>query len=410
MKHAIVFKKKYMLFALALLCVPAAFYLFSGSASREAAGYTFVPLSTGTIESTISSSGTLSPVTQVEIGTQVSGTISRIFVDFNDRVHAGQVLAVIDTSVLVLAVTDAQSGYMRADASLEEAEANAARGAELFRKGMLSASEYQSVKTTLKTAQASMTSAHSALERAKQNFTYAIIRSPIDGTVTARSIEVGQTVAASFATPTLFIIAQDLSKMEIKALVDESDIGLIVVGQDVRFTVQAYPKRTFVGTVKQVRVQPTTNSNVVNYTVVVSADNRDNLLLPGMTATVTFVVNRKTDVLRVPNAALRFTPGAGELAALARLSGGRTEPPPDGPPPAQGDMKRLYFMDSTNTIAVEPVLTGITDGSFTEILRSRTLKEGMSVISGSDSPSAAKTASSAPKMQNGPPGGMPPPM
>ena len=270
--------------------------------------YTFVSITKGSLESTISSSGTVNPVTEITVGTQVSGTIEKVFVDFNDKVRKGQIIAVLDSSLLRMSVTVAEADRLKANALLEEAQFNYKRSNDLASKDLLAESDFQTVKTALKTAQAGSMNAGAALQRAVKNLNYSIIRSPITGTVTSRNIEAGQTVAASFTTPTLFTIAEDLSKMEITAAVDESDIGQIKIGQSVRFSVQAYPAMTFVGVVKQVRLKPTTASNVVNYTVVISAANADALLLPGMTATVSFIIEHKTDVLIVANAALRFQP------------------------------------------------------------------------------------------------------
>jgi HlyD family secretion protein len=426
-------KTKGLILGVVLVIVAAASYLVFGSTSGTGAQFKLVSITKGNIERTISSSGTLSPVTMVEVGTQVSGIIDKIYVDFNDRVTRGQVLAVLDTGLLRLSVTDAQSGFMKAEAALDEALTNHKRSVELFQKGMLSESEFQAVKTTLRNAQASMTMAQSALERSAQNLKYAIVKSPINGTVTARNVEAGQTVAASFSTPTLFTIAQDLSKMEIKALVDESDIGEIKEGMAVRFGVQAYPKNKFEGKVRQVRVQPTTASNVVNYTVVISADNKDNLLLPGMTATVDFVLEQSNDVLLVPNSALRFQPSEKELTEVrARMrqnmlmpqdsaqrpmgSPGQMGPPPGGPmpggPPPGGDMEKgsepkfLWHLDSQGKLAMIPVRVGITDGTNTQIMDDRFLKEGMQVISGSQSIAQKPTKTNS-GSQGGPPG---PPM
>ena len=229
-----------------------------------------------------------------------------------------------------MAVNDVKADLLKAEAQFDEAQFSYKRDEQLFAKGLMSESDFQTVKTTLKTAEAGLMTARTALQRAIQNLNYAIIRSPINGTVTARSVEAGQTVAASFSTPTLFTIAQDLSKMEIKASVDESDIGQIKVGQAARFTVQAYPAETFEGKVKQIRLEPTTSSNVVNYTVVVSADNKDNLLLPGMTATVEFVIDHKTDVLVVANSALRFQPSDKDLAEAQKRMQSRSAAPTAG--------------------------------------------------------------------------------
>jgi HlyD family secretion protein len=424
-------KPRFLIVGVALIALFVGSYFVFGTTSGGAAGYKFVTLTKGDLESTISSSGTLSPVTQVEVGTQVSGTIDKILVDFNDKVKKDQVIAILDTSLLRFSVTDAQSGFLKAQAALEEAELNFKRSTELSQKGMLAEADFQPVKTALKNAQASMTMAQSALERAKQNLTYAIIRSPINGTVTARNVEAGQTVAASFSTPTLFNIAQDLSKMEIKALVDESDIGSIKEGQSVRFTVQAYPRRKFEGIVKQVRVQPTTNQNVVNYTVVIAAENKDNVLLPGMTATVDFVVDQRVDVLLAPNSALRFQPTEKELAQARQSMQKNMPPPPDstrnemrppggrdgrfGAPPAggsappmpSGDMKMLWYLAKDGTLAMAPVKVGISDGTNTEIVGGGFLSAGMQVISGTATSSKSTTKSST-KTQSGGPG--PPPM
>jgi HlyD family secretion protein len=416
-----ILKYRIVLMLILLFAAIALSYVIFGSTFTKNNQYKFVTLTNGDIETTISSSGTLSPVTQVEVGTQVSGTISKIFVDFNDKVRKGQIIAIVDTSVLMLAVTDAQSGFLKAEAQLEEAQINYRRSNELFLKNLQSESDFQTVKTNLKTTQASMISAQSTLKRAQHNLRYAIIRSPIDGTVTARNIEVGQTVAASFATPTLFTIAQDLSKMEIKALVDESDIGQIKERQSARFTVQAYPNKKFEGIVKQVRVQPTTTSNVVNYTVVISAENKDNLLLPGMTATVDFVIAQKSNILVVPNSALRFQPTEKEIAEAQKLmqsdippsdSLSNTKPQHQGgviPPPQtqfndNAEWKRIWFLDIDDHLMFSPILVGISDGTNTEILDNH-FSAGKQVIIGMESGTQGPKPS---KLNSG--GPPPPPM
>jgi HlyD family secretion protein len=429
--HSISRTKSILAGVLVLVLLIVTYLLFGTTFSKDAS-YTYVTITRGNLESAISCSGTLSPVTQVEVGTQVSGIIDKVYADFNDRVHKGQIIALVDTSLLKLAVTDAESNLLKALAQYEEARENHQRSVELYNRGLISKADYQPVKTSLRTTEASLTAAHAAMERANRNLKYAIIRSPIDGTVTARNVEEGQTVAASFSTPTLFTIAQDLSKMEIKAMVDESDIGQIKKDQPVRFTVQAYPQKTFEGKVKQVRVQPTTASNVVNYTVVVSADNPGNLLLPGMTATVDFIVEKKTNVMLVPNAALRFEPTEKQLTSVFKkmkksgpmpndrqpkpplpdslaASGHATDPfppPPDfgagGPLPGDsqqerkpsGEMKKVYFLEKDGSLALEPILTGATDGNSTEILLTRRLTVGMQVISGTTGTTAKKSPTS----------------
>lgn len=417
-----VFGKKMLITTFLLVLAAAAWFFFLRAGKDNSVQYKCISVTKGSIENVISSSGTLSPVTKVEVGTQVSGTIDRVLVDYNDKVKKGQIIAELDVSLLKLAVTDASSGLEKARSQFEESEAAYKRNLQLFEKGLLAESELQTSKTTYQSSKASVTIAEVALKRAELNMKYAIIRSPIDGTVIDRNVEEGQTVAASFSTPTLFIIAEDMSKMEIQAAVDESDIGEIKLGMPVRFTVQAYPDRKFSGVVKQIRVQPTTTSNVVNYTVVVSADNGEGLLLPGMTATVDFVVSSKTDVYIVPNSALKFQPTADEIAEnIEGIKKNTGAAPPDslrdkifpggsGAPEKNSplsSLKQLWILDESGRLIMIPVRTGITDGTNTEILDGPMLKEGMKVISGNKSSKEEKTGTT--KQQSGPPGGGPPP-
>jgi len=242
--------------------IGAAYAVLAGSID-EPVVYTYTAITKGEVESTISSSGTVNPVTEITVGTQVSGTIERVYVDFNDKVKKGQIIAVLDSALLKMSVSVAEADLMKAEAQFEEAQLNHGRSEQLSAKDLISASEFQAVKTALKTAQAGSMNARTSLKRALQNLHYSVIRAPITGTVTARNIEAGQTVAAAFSTPTLFTIAEDMSKMEITASVDESDIGRIENGQAVRFGVQTYPGKVFQGMVKQVRLKPTTASNVL---------------------------------------------------------------------------------------------------------------------------------------------------
>jgi len=417
-----IFGKKMLITTLLLVPAAAACFFFFRTGKDNSVQYKFVSVTKGNIENVISSSGTLSPVTKVEVGTQVSGTIDRVFVDYNDKVKKGQIIAELDVSLLKLAVTDASSGLEKAKSQFEESEAAYKRNLQLFEKGLLAESELQTSKTTYQSSSASVTIAEVALKRAELNMKYAIIRSPIDGTVIDRNVEEGQTVAASFSTPTLFIIAEDMSKMEIQAAVDESDIGEIKLGMSARFTVQAYPDKKFSGVVKQIRVQPTTTSNVVNYTVVVSAENEEGLLLPGMTATIDFIVSSKSDVYIVPSSALKFQPSQDELAENIEetkkdagtappdslrdkmLPGGSGAPPKDS---QLSSLKQLWLLDESGRLKMTPVRTGITDGTNTEILDGPMLKDGMKVIAGNKSSKEEKTGTT--KSQSGPPGGGPPP-
>lgn len=307
-------------------------------------------ISRGGLTSMVSATGTLSAVSTVEVGTQVSGTIAQVAVDFNDRVVAGDLMAMIDVEGLDAAVRDGEAGILRSRAALQQAvaavkraeaelaqakaqdmEAQSAlvRNQVLLDDGLIALEVFEPRETAAATAAAAVelaraqvassragvasataavTSAEAFLAQARTNRRHAEIRAPISGIVIQRSVEAGQTVAASFSTPMLFVIAEDLAQMEIHAQVDESDIGLVKVGQEVEFAVAAHPDRRFEGTVQERRLQPQTIQNVVHYTVVVAAGNREGLLLPGMTATVDFVVERLEQALLVPSAALRFEP------------------------------------------------------------------------------------------------------
>lgn len=384
-------KRRIILSIIILVVIPGiGLGLYNVMAGSNSAGYEFATITRGDLESTITSSGTVSPVTTVVVGTQVSGTIARVYVDYNDRVRKGQLLAVLDTLLLKSAVLDAQAGVEKAEAQLEEATATYERSLRLFEEEVISEAEILPVRTGVKTQKATLKSATASLQRAEQNLKYALIRSPIDGTVIERNVEAGQTVAASLSTPTLFEIAEDLSQMEILVGVDESDIGRVSAGQSVRFDVQAYPDRIFEGTVRQIRLQPTTISNVVNYTVVVDAANDEHLLLPGMTATVDFIIDWRKNVLMASGAALRFQPTDEMLATLqeqrrgesARTAGGAQVPTALSRAGGSDSMAALWYLDERGNLAVTHVTTGLTEGSYTEITDTQDLTAGMQVITG----------------------------
>ncbi len=404
--------KKWITIALIAIVVviAVAFALRRGGGSADAERYEFVEVARGDLENIITSTGTLSAVGTVEVGTQVSGTVSQVLADYNESVATGQVLAVLDTTMLSASVRDARASVMRTDALHEQAGRDLARAHDLFKNELISDAEFEDAGTSSKSAEASLLSAVASLDRALANLSYAVIRSPIDGTVIMRSIEPGQTVAASFSTPTLFIIAEDLSEMEIRALVDESDIGQIKDGQSVRFTVEAYIDEKFEGSVRQVWLQPQTVQNVVNYTVVIDAANDRGLLYPGMTATVDFMVDEVRDVLLIPNVALRFQPSesmidefrsamqermkdAPEAGATGRPEGmgpGGHGSPGGGPgmgggsPAANGnafgDAARLWYLDEEGKLSVARVRKGATDGRVTEIVNGHGITEGTNVI------------------------------
>src|SRR5690349_11139387 len=265
----------------------------------------------GSVKSTVSATGTLGAVRTVQVGTQVSGQIAALYVDFNDHVKKGQLIARIDPVLQQAAVQDAQAGLAKAQAVYTQTQLDYERSKKLHDQQIATDAEYNVAQSSFAQAKASLTSARINLQRAKQNLAYTNIYSPIDGVVVERTMDVGQTVAASFSAPQLFVIANDLSRMQILASVDESDIGKIQPGQPVTFTVQSFPDRTFNGSVEQVRLNSTTLNNVVSYTAVVSVSNEDGKLLPGMTASVKLVTASADDVLTVPSTALRFTPPEG---------------------------------------------------------------------------------------------------
>jgi HlyD family secretion protein len=395
--------------------------------SEEGAEFKFAEIARGDIENVVSGTGTLNPVGTVEVGTQVSGTIDHLYADFNDHVAVGQLLAVLDTSALAASVREGEASVARTRAQYNLAVDEYDRHLILAEKGYLSEREMRSLATQVETAKASLQSAEATLLRLQTNFNHAEIRAPIDGTVIQRSVEAGQTVAASLQTPTIFIIAEDMAQMEILALVDESDIGLIREGQDVRFTVQAYPDEEFSGTVRQIRLKPETIQNVVNYTVVVDAPNKAGLLLPGMTATVDFVAERVEDVLIAPSAALRFQPTQEMMLTLRERMRERGAAASDstrrrmreqmqtwgssvgvgGQPPA--GVGRLWYIDERGAPAVLPVRLGATDGLNTEVVLHRLqgrspsadLNVGMQVITGTTTTSSKSTTASNQQRRGG---------
>jgi HlyD family secretion protein len=334
----------------------------------------------GDLETLVSSTGTIAAVGTVDIGTQVSGTIHKVFVDYNDKVKKNQVLAVLDLSLFESSVVEAKANVMEATARLKQAELECVRNKPLAESGNLSAQEWLSLETNKSLEQARLLSANAALKKSKTNLDNARIRSPIDGTVITRDIEEGQTVAASYSTPTLFVIAEDLSRVEIEANVDESDIGQIQVKQDVRFTVQAYPDDIFKGKVAQIRMKPTTISNVVTYTVVVDAGNEKGYLLPGMTATVDFIVAKAENVLLIPTGALRFKPDNGAMNNAAGSDSEKTEGKNIHGKREHGP--RVFTLAPSGKPLRVGVKLGISDGNQTVLADDGSVKEGMVVITG----------------------------
>jgi len=343
-------------------------------------------------------------VRTVEVGTQISGRIVKLLADFNDTVKKGQVIAQLDTTLLESTVQDAEASLESKQAQLAQAQRELTRQESLHKQGIASDSDLNNAQYAVDVAAAAVKSAEATVDRARQNLDYATIAAPVSGTVIERDVDVGQTVAASLSAPKLFLIANDLSEMQILAAVDESDIGQIHEGQAARFTVKAYPERQFTGTVKQVRMQSTVDQNVVSYNVVINVKNTDRKLLPGMTATVEFLVAQAKDVLKISNSALRFRPTEQMVQELrarrqqARAGEGGTGPAAQaGSSPGQGfpragrqhpgaegersDRVLLWYLDAHGRLAAAPARIGITDGQYTEV-SGRKLESGMKIIAG----------------------------
>jgi len=391
--------KKYLVAAVVLAIIAAVSVYFVKSRKPEIT-YKTVKVERGTVVSTVAATGNLSAVTTVQVGTQVSGTIQKLYVDYNSRVKKGQTIAEIDPSLFSAAVEQSQGNALSAEANLQkakvtlvDAERTWKRNKQLLADGIVSQGDYdvaetawQSAKTSLKAAEGALAQAKGALQQARTNLRYSIIRSPVDGVVISRAIDVGQTVAASFQTPTLFTIAQDLTKMQIEVSVDEADISRTAVGQSATFTVDAYPEMKFNGKVVQIRSAPVITQNVVTYVVVVNVDNSDLKLLPGMTANVAIQVAKKEDVLKISPAALRFKPKGGESKpeAAKEKPAGTAVPSGKGgreggkPGERRGNGQQVFLLKDGKPVAT-PIKTGIASSSSMELVEG-SLKEGDDVI------------------------------
>lgn len=371
--------KVWILVAIVVVLAVVAF-LLSGNKKKEQVQFNTAEVAPANIVNTVSATGTIEPVTSVTVGTQVSGIVSKLYVDYNSVVKKGQVIAELDKSNLTSELNSAKASLEQSKASLASAEsslsyqtANFRRNKALYQKGLISGNDYESARLSYQTALASVSSARdqvsSAQEQVKKaqtNLSYATITSPIDGIVLSKSVEEGQTVAASFSTPTLFTIAKDLTNMQVVADVDEADIGNVKVGERVTFTVDAYPDNTFSGTVKQVRQEATTTNNVVTYSVVITAPNADLKLKPGLTATVTIYTQENKGVLSVPSKALRFTPEKETVGGMKIKD--------------IANAKNKVWTIEGNTVVAHRVNIGMTDGSHTQILSG--IRRGAKVITG----------------------------
>ena len=353
----------------------------------------------GDITQTVSANGTLNPIVLVNVGTQVSGTVTRLYVDFNDKVEKNQPLLELDQSLLAAQARQSEANVGNVSATLDLARANEARMQALFAQEYVSRQELDQAVQARKSAEAQLAQARAAAEKDRVNLGYTVIRSPVSGIVVDRVVDLGQTVAASYQTPTLIKIAQDLSEMRIDSSFAEADIGKIKEGQKVRFTVDAFPDRSFTGEVQQIRMNPTTTQNVVTYNVRVSLANPDHILLPGMTAYVNIGVAESRDVLLVPNAALRFKPaeadepasGNGAQSGASGGQGARNGEAKGRGKKREGSSGRIYVVEG-RTIRPVQVQLGITDNRNTEIVGGD-LKEGDTIVV-SEAPTAATKPSS----------------
>jgi HlyD family secretion protein len=360
---------RYWLAGAAVAVLAALGYLYAVSARQDGPNYTTAPLSYGDITQTVSANGTLNPVTVVQVGSQVSGTVQKLSADFNSRVQKGEVLAQLDQTLFKAQLAQDTAALHGVEATLALDRLSEQRARKLQAANYLSQAELDQTVANVRTAQAQVEAATAQLQHDRANLAYTVIRSPVDGVVINRAVNVGQTVAASFQTPTLFSIGQNLRNMQIDVTVDEADVGQIEPGQSVSFGVDAFPERRYVGRVEQVRLNATVQQNVVTYDVVVSVDNRDGTLLPGMTAYANIVILTRRHVLLAPNAALRV-----RIAGLAASA------------PAAGSI--VYVLDN-GTLRGVPVKTGASDGQSTEILASA-LKADERVVTGFAAAPAAK--------------------
>ena len=342
----------------------AAYFMLHGGKSQVQVNFETAKVEKANIGSSITATGTIEAVTTVEVGTQVSGIIDKIYVDYNSPVKRGQVIAELDKTNLVSELNSANSNLQGARSDLNYQQANYNRQRTLFEKGLISANDFESARLALEQAQSVLSQRQEAVNKARTNLGYATITSPIDGVVLSKAVEEGQTVASSFNTPTLFTIVKDMTDMRVIADVDEADIGEVREGQRVTYTVDAYPSEVFQGTVTQVRNEATTTNNVVTYEVVISAPNPDLKLKPGLTANVTVYTLEQPNVVSVPSKALRFTPTKEMLQPGQKI--------------VDCNAKKKLWVREGNTFKAYGVSVGISNGTRTQIVSG--IKEGTEVI------------------------------
>ena len=394
----------------------AAWYFLLREKEEEAPVYRTEALGRGDVTSTVTATGTLSAVTTVQVGSQVSGIIARLYADFNSRVQKGQLLAELDPTPFVAQVEQRRADLARAEVNARNSKVTYERQKRLSEEGLAAATEYDAAKAAYQVDEAVVRQLEAALSQSETNLRYTKILSPIDGVVVDRQYDVGQTVAASFQAPTLFTIAQDLTQMQVQADVDQSDIGKIKIGLPVHFTVDAYPDQEFLGSITQIRLNATVQQNVITYPVMIEVPNPGEKLRPKMTADVTIDIETVKDALRIPNAALRFrppetaviageptldgsasgdktsAPSGGTASAAPAAASGTPAPAAAGPPPGPGGRpggpgagsrrgQTVYLLGADGALKPASLTTGITDGRFT-VVTGGDLKEGDQVIVG----------------------------
>jgi HlyD family secretion protein len=345
----------------------------------------------------VTATGTVSADTTVQVGTQVNGTVAKIFVDFNSMVRKGQIIAILDSTFLAASRDDAQANLDKAQAQADQYAREFARTKKLYDESVATQTDYDLALTNLQLGKANISSAAAQLRRAKINLQYAIIRAPISGTVISRNVDVGQTVISSFNTPTLFSIANNLKKMEVQANIDEADIGQIRRGESVSFTVDAYLNETFKGIVTEIRMQPVIIQNVVNYVVIIEVPNPKLKLMPGMTANINVKVQERKDVLKIPVTALHFTPPAEYFASLKNRKNDSVKVSPEQKiKVAEPDSVATVWALEENGLSPVQVITGISDGTYMEVKGS--LTEGDMLVTGLNQNSKGTTTSQNPFM------------
>ena len=363
------YKKYLKTSAFAIVAIVAIFlgYLFFGKEKETPIEVQTVKMSKGTITTSVTATGTVEPVDQVEVGTQVSGLVDKIYVDYNSPVKKGQLLAELDKTNLQESVNNAFAQYSAAQNELNYYQQNYNRQSNMFKSGVISKADYEQAAYQVQNAKQTLNQRKTALAQARTNLSYANIYAPIDGVILSKEVEEGQTVAASMSTPTLFKIAKDITKMQVEANVDEADIGGVEVGQRVSFTVDAYPQEEFSGKVRQVRLSATTTSNVVTYTVIIDADNPEQKLKPGLTATVTIFTQELNNINTIPAAAISFTPDTDVLNQYYLQNKITTKIPEIKT--GKNKEKFIWIKNDDNSLVQKPITIGSNDGINIQVVK-----------------------------------------